>query len=108
MKISKLKKTNNLDKIIENLELEILMDNKNSEDMDESLDQLKLLYSIKTEKEQSEDWQFYVKCGIEIIGVCAPLIFYNGWMHKGLEFEKEGTFTSKTFTGLIGKFRSTK
>lgn len=46
------------------------------------------------------------RTGIEIAGIVAPLVFYGIWMNRGLEFEKEGSFTSQTFKGLIGKFKS--
>ena len=49
-----------------------------------------------------------IKCGIDFAGVVLPLAFYGIWMSRGLEFEKEGSFTSATFKGLIGKFRPTK
>lgn len=49
-----------------------------------------------------------VKTGVEIVGVVAPLMFYGIWMNRGLEFEKEGSFTSTTFKGLLGKFKPTK
>ena len=49
-----------------------------------------------------------IKCGIDFAGVVLPLAFYGIWMIRGLEFEKEGSFTSATFKGLIGKFRPTK
>ena len=49
-----------------------------------------------------------VKKGVEIVGVVAPLMFYGIWMNRGLEFEKEGSFTSTTFKGLLGKFKPTK
>ena len=49
-----------------------------------------------------------VKCGIDVAGITLPLIFYGIWMNRGLEFEKEGSFTSTTFKGLLGKFKPTK
>lgn len=49
-----------------------------------------------------------VKCGIDIAGIVLPLAFYGVWMNRGLEFEKEGSFTSATFKGLFGKFKPTK
>ena len=49
-----------------------------------------------------------VKTVVEIGSITAPLVFYGIWMNRGLEFEKEGTFTSKVFTGLTGKFKPTK
>ena len=49
-----------------------------------------------------------IKCGIDIAGIVLPLAFYGVWMNRGLEFEKEGSFTSATFKGLLGKFKPTK
>lgn len=49
-----------------------------------------------------------VKYGIDIAGIVLPLAFYGIWMNRGLEFEKEGSFTSTTFKGLFGKFKPTK
>ena len=49
-----------------------------------------------------------VKYGIDIAGIVLPLAFYGVWMNRGLEFEKEGSFTSSTFKGLFGKFKPTK
>ena len=49
-----------------------------------------------------------VKTGVELAGIIIPIAFYGIWMSRGLEFEKEGSFTSNTFKGLIGKFKPTK
>jgi len=59
------------------------------------------------ELKQSKLWNG-VKIGAEVIGVVAPLVFYGVWMNRGLEYEKEGSYTSTTFKGLIGKFKPTK
>jgi len=50
----------------------------------------------------------YTKIGIAAAELIIPLIFYGVWMNKGLQFEKEGTFTSTTFRGLFNRFRPTK
>lgn len=42
--------------------------------------------------------------GIKAAGVILPIVFYSVWMKRGLEFEKEGTFTSGTFKGLVKYF----
>lgn len=69
---------------------------------------------IETEKEvqlktlkDSKIWNG-VKTVVEIGSIGAPLIFYGIWMNRGLEFEKEGTFTSKVCSGLFSKFKPTK
>ena len=42
--------------------------------------------------------------GVKAAGVVLPIVFYSVWMKRGLEFEKEGTFTSGTFKGLVKYF----
>lgn len=49
-----------------------------------------------------------LKVGVEIASLIVPLVFYGVWMNRGLQFEEEGSFTSTTFKGLIGKFKPTK
>ena len=49
-----------------------------------------------------------IKCGIDVAGIVLPLAFYGVWMNRGLEFEKEGSFTSATFKGILGKFKPSK
>lgn len=43
--------------------------------------------------------------GVKATGVVLPIVFYSVWMNRGLEFEKEGCFTSATFKGLTKFFR---
>ena len=52
--------------------------------------------------------QTFVKSGVEVLGVVAPIMFYSAWMKRGLRFEETGTYTSQTFKGLFGKFKPTK
>ena len=49
-----------------------------------------------------------IDLGIQAAGIILPIIFYGSWIKKGLEFEKEGTFTSTTFKGLISKLKIMK
>ena len=49
-----------------------------------------------------------IDLGIQAAGIILPIIFYGNWVKKGLEFEKEGTFTSTTFKGLISKLKIMK
>ena len=49
-----------------------------------------------------------IDLGIQAAGIILPIIFYGSWVKKGLEFEKEGTFTSTTFKGLISKLKIMK
>ena len=50
----------------------------------------------------------WLKLGVDLIGIGAPLMFYGVWMKRGLEFEKTGAFSSNVFRGLTSKFRPTK
>ena len=49
-----------------------------------------------------------VKIALELTGLIVPLICYGIWVNKGLEFEKNGTFTSSVFRALINRFKPTK
>lgn len=57
-------------------------------------------------KEQNKDR--YIRLALEAASIVLPLVFYGIWMKRGFEFEKEGTYTSTTFRGLFGKFKTTK
>ena len=50
----------------------------------------------------------YFKYGVEVGLALITLGFYSGWMKKGFKFEETGTFTSKTFMGLVNRFRPTR
>lgn len=49
-----------------------------------------------------------LRLGIAGAELIVPLIFYGIWMNKGFRFEETGSITSKTFNGLINRFRPTK
>ena len=49
-----------------------------------------------------------IDLGVQAAGIILPIIFYGSWIKKGLEFEKEGTFTSTTFKSLISKLKIMK
>lgn len=49
-----------------------------------------------------------LKTTVEVCAVVAPLAFYALWMERGFEYEKEGSYSSKTFMNLIQKFKPTK
>lgn len=53
-------------------------------------------------------YERYFKYGVEAGLGLITLMFYRSWMKKGFKFEETGTFTSKTFLGLIQKFRPTR
>ena len=49
-----------------------------------------------------------IDLGVQAAGIILPIMFYGSWVKKGLEFEKEGTFTSTTFKSLISKLKIMK
>lgn len=50
----------------------------------------------------------YFRIGIAAAELVLPLMFYATWMNKGFKFEETGTYTSRTFGGLINRFKPTK
>lgn len=74
------------------------------------LEEVKMEKDLELQENVNKDNKLLnaVKCGIDIAGIVLPLAFYGVWMKRGLEFEKEGSFTSTTFKGLLGKFKPTK
>lgn len=74
------------------------------------LEEVKIENDLGLQRNVNKDNKIFsaIKCGIDIAGITLPLIFYGIWMNRGLEFEKEGSFTSATFKGLLGKFKPTK
>lgn len=74
------------------------------------LEEVKMENDLELQRNVNKDNKLLtaVKYGIDIAGIVLPLAFYGVWMNRGLEFEKEGSFTSATFKGLFGKFKPTK
>ena len=74
------------------------------------LEEVKIENDLELQRDVNKDNKILsaIKCGIDIAGIVLPLAFYGVWMNRGLEFEKEGSFTSATFKGLLGKFKPTK
>ena len=74
------------------------------------LEEVKMEKDLELQRNVNKDNKLLtaVKYGIDIAGIVLPLAFYGVWMNRGLEFEKEGSFTSATFKGLFGKFKPTK
>ena len=74
------------------------------------LEEVKIENDSELQRNVNKDNKIFsaIKCGIDIAGIVLPLAFYGVWMNRGLEFEKEGSFTSATFKGLLGKFKPTK
>lgn len=48
------------------------------------------------------------KWSIGIAELMLPIMFYNVWMKRGFQFEREGTYTSTTFRGLFNNFKPVK
>lgn len=84
-------------------------DEMSKEERSYRMNELKTLMGMKAESDKSlfDNSCAVAKIFVEVLGIGAPLVFYNIWMHEGLEFEKEGTFTSQTLKGLITKFKPT-
>lgn len=63
---------------------------------------------VALEEKMSRRWTDWVRLGIEGLSVVVPVVFYGIWMRRGFEFEREGTYTSKTFQGLTKFFKPTR
>lgn len=64
--------------------------------------------NVKSAKDEKKDLiETIVKYSLDGVGIVLPMIFYSSWMRKGLEFEKDGTFTSVTFRNLFNRFKPT-
>lgn len=50
----------------------------------------------------------YFRTGIAVLEIGLPLMFYGVWMRRGFKFEKDGTYTSKTFMNLFNRFKPTR
>lgn len=90
-------------------------ENKNEWDADEKYDRRVMEGEANTKDDELKQKQLeeqvkerYFRVGVAAAELMVPLIFYGIWMRKGFKFEETGTYTSKTFTGLINRFRPTK
>lgn len=63
---------------------------------------------LKQKQIEEQVKERYFRVGVAAAELMVPLIFYGIWMRKGFKFEETGTYTSKTFTGLINRFKPTK
>lgn len=63
---------------------------------------------LKQKQLEEQVKERYFRVGVAAAELMVPLIFYGIWMRKGFKFEETGTYTSKTFTGLINRFKPTK
>ena len=80
-------------------------ENKSEWDADEKYDRRVMEGEANTKEQVKER---YFRVGVAAAELMVPLIFYGIWMRKGFKFEETGTYTSKTCTGLINRFRPTK
>jgi len=90
-------------------------ENKSEWDADEKYDRRVMEGEANTKDDELKQRQLeeqvkerYFRVGVAAAELMVPLIFYGIWMRKGFKFEETGTYTSKTFTGLINRFRPTK
>lgn len=90
-------------------------ENKSEWDADEKYDRRMMEGEAKTKDDEFKHKQLdeqvkerYFRVGVAAAELMIPLMFYGIWMRKGFKFEETGTYTSKTFTGLINRFRPTK
>ena len=90
-------------------------ENKCEWDADEKYDRRVMEGEANTKDDELKQKQLeeqvkerYFRVGVAAAELMVPLIFYGIWMRKGFKFEETGTYTSKTFTGLINRFRPTK
>lgn len=90
-------------------------ENKSEWDADEKYDCRVMEGEANTKDDELKQKQLeeqvkerYFRVGVAAAELMVPLIFYGIWMRKGFKFEETGTYTSKTFTGLINRFRPTK
>lgn len=90
-------------------------ENKSEWDVDEKYDRRVMEEEANTKDDELKQKQLeeqvkerYFRVGVAAAELMVPLIFYGIWMRKGFKFEETGTYTSKTFTGLINRFRPTK
>lgn len=58
---------------------------------------------LDARKQKSEKIDRWLKVGLEVLGIGAPLVVYSVFMAKGFKFEESGTYTSGTFRNLINK-----
>lgn len=57
------------------------------------------------ERDSKDLFNKYFKYGFEVAQLILPLAFYGIWMDRGFRFEKDNTYTSKTFMNLFNKFK---
>lgn len=77
--------------------------------------QIKLDSEAKERSENLEEFRLsemvrdrYFRTGIAVLEIGLPLMFYGVWMRRGFKFEKDGTYTSKTFMNLFNRFKPTR
>lgn len=98
-------KKNKLDKMYEEL-IEAIYNAESDSEVEEYVYKLEQVEKVrKANKKDRTEILELCKIGVSVAGIVLPLVFYNKWMKEGLKFEQEGTFTSQTFKGLLGKVK---
>lgn len=75
-----------------------------------AVDSFEKLWRLKLETEEKarKDWAELglkaLSVAVDFGGIVGPLMFYNLWMKRGFEYERDGTFTSGTFRLLQNRF----
>lgn len=89
--------------VTEELEKIALMES-DSDERAAALENLQKLNQVLNEYKagkMNKPWEPYVKLILNGVEVVLPLVLFGGFVKAGFEFEKTGTFTSKTFMKLF-------
>ncbi len=89
------------EEVLTRLEEEAAMDADDPARKD-AVENLVKLYQLYDKRENDEKkWERWVKVGVEIFLGILPLAVYGIWFKMGLDFEKNGAFTSSMFKNLM-------
>lgn len=73
----------------------------------EDLQKLNMVLNERLEGRKIKPWETPVRVVLDGIAIIVPLVLTAGFVAAGFEFEKTGTFTSKTL-GFVMKFLKLK
>lgn len=73
----------------------------------EDLQKLNMVLNERLEGRKIKSWETPVRVVLDGIAIIVPLVLTAGFVAAGFEFEKTGTFTSKTL-GFVMKFLKLK
>lgn len=73
----------------------------------EDLQKLNMVLNERLEGRKIKPWEMPVRVVLDGIAIIVPLVLTAGFVAAGFEFEKTGTFTSKTL-GFVMKFLKLK